>query len=128
MCTTHTSTKDWYVWGALGQLVLVTPAFWFHEAKQIVSLTPPPPQTRTHTQIFSLLFICLVVYLDLLCWTVLTGPWLFLGASSCVWVEIMRNTGEGWEWGGWGEGWEGEKGGGRGGRMRWKLVCIQTWH
>lgn len=42
--------------------------------------------------IFSLLFICLVVYLDLLCWTVLSGPWLFLGASSCVWLEMMRNT------------------------------------
>ena len=42
-----------------------------------------------------MLFICLVVYLDLLCWTVLTGPWLFLGASSCVWLEIMRSIGLG---------------------------------
>ena len=52
----------------------------------------------------------------MLCWTVMTGPWLFLGASSCVWVEIMRNTGEGfrvWKGGvrdgsveGWGEGWQ----------------------
>jgi len=42
--------------------------------------------------IFSLLFICLVVYLDLLCWTVMTGPLLFLGASSCVWWEVVRST------------------------------------
>lgn len=42
--------------------------------------------------LFALMFICLVVYLDLLCATVLTGPWLFLSASSCVWWEIMRNT------------------------------------
>lgn len=42
--------------------------------------------------LFSVLFICLVAYLDLLCWTVLTGPWLFLAASSCVWFEVMRNT------------------------------------
>ena len=39
----------------------------------------------------------------------MTGPWLFLGASSCVWVEIMRNTGEGWEC---------EKGGVRGGSVK----------
>lgn len=44
-------------------------------------------------QLFSVLFICLVAYLDLLCWTVLTGPWLFLAASSCVWFEVMRSTG-----------------------------------
>lgn len=43
---------------------------------------------------FSLLFISLVVYLDLLCWTVLTAPWLFLGASMCVWLEIVRTIGE----------------------------------
>ncbi|KAL5457272.1 hypothetical protein EMCRGX_G034519 [Ephydatia muelleri] len=42
--------------------------------------------------LFSVLFICLVAYLDLLCWTILTGPWLFLAASSCVWFEVMRST------------------------------------
>ena len=55
---------------------------------------------HTHTmhslvQIFCILFVCLVAYLDLLCWSVLTGPWLFLGASSCVWLEIMRSIGLG---------------------------------
>ena len=45
-------------------------------------------------QIFSLLFISLVVYLDLLCWTVLTAPWLFLGASACVWLEMIRTIGK----------------------------------
>ena len=48
----------------------------------------------TCVQMFSVMFICLVAYLDLLCWTVLTGPWLFLLASSCVWFEMMRSTGE----------------------------------
>ena len=54
----------------------------------------------THTrslslsQIFALLVFCLVVYLDLLCWTVLASPWLFLGASSCVWLEIIRSSGQ----------------------------------
>ncbi len=36
----------------------------------------------------------MVIYLDLLCWTVLTVPWLFLGASTCVWLEIIRTIGE----------------------------------
>ena len=36
-----------------------------------------------------------MVYLDLLCWTVLAVPWLFLGASTCVWMEITRTIGEG---------------------------------
>ena len=43
---------------------------------------------------FSLLFISLVVYLDLLCWTVLSVPWLFLSASLCVWLETIRTIGE----------------------------------
>ena len=55
---------------------------------------PPPPSLPPSIQLFSLLFICLVMYLDLFCWTMLPGQWLFLGASSCVWLEVMRNAGE----------------------------------
>ncbi|XP_011405939.2 PREDICTED: macoilin-1-like [Amphimedon queenslandica] len=41
--------------------------------------------------IFSLFFIMLVVYLDIICWTMLLGPWLFFMASACVWLELIRS-------------------------------------
>jgi hypothetical protein len=41
--------------------------------------------------VFSLFFILLVLYLDMVCWTLLVGPWLFLIASSFVWLELIRN-------------------------------------
>ena len=43
------------------------------------------------SQIFSLFFIMLVVYLDIICWTMLVGPWLFFMASACVWLELIRS-------------------------------------
>ena len=49
------------------------------------------PHPYSPLQVFSLLFIILVLYLDILCWTILIGPWLFLIASSCVWLEMIRN-------------------------------------
>ena len=71
----------------------------------VLSLLPPPSPaflrpslpllSLSPTQIFAVLIVCLVFYLDLLCWTVLAGPWLFLGASSCVWLEIIRSSGKG---------------------------------
>lgn len=64
-----------------------------HSNNDELDLLPPTFLFPLLHQLFSLLFICLVMYLDLLCWTVFTGPWLFLGASSCVWLELMRNTG-----------------------------------
>ena len=33
----------------------------------------------------------LVVYLDIICWTMLVGPWLFFMASACVWLELIRS-------------------------------------
>jgi hypothetical protein len=71
---------------------------------------------------FSLLFISLVIYLDLLCWTVLTAPWLFLGASVCVWLEIIRTMGKPLA-----KAWrrrEGEGGGERGGGVSQKGVRV----
>ena len=44
-----------------------------------------------HSKVFSILFIVLVIYLDMLCWALLVGPWLFLIASACVWLEMIRN-------------------------------------
>lgn len=38
------------------------------------------------------MFVCMVTYLDVLFWTVLVGPWLFVLASSCVWLEFIRTS------------------------------------
>ena len=44
------------------------------------------------SKVFSILFIVLVIYLDMLCWALLVGPWLFLIASACVWLEMNSQT------------------------------------
>ncbi|XP_064404993.1 macoilin-like [Halichondria panicea] len=72
------------------RLELIYPAFMF--ARSVYD------SYKYQGLVFSLLFMYLVVYCDLLWLSLLSGPMLFVAASSCVWFEIVRSFDHVYNW------------------------------